>query len=55
MTNKLSEKDKKDWQDFLNSSEKLQAKDTDKSNNQITSGKKNFINPSLILRRGDNL
>ena len=36
MTNKLSNKDKKDWQDFLNSSEKLQAKDIDKSNNQIT-------------------
>ena len=39
MTNKLSEKDKKDWQDFLNSSEKLQAKDIDKSNIQITSEK----------------
>ena len=36
MTNKLSDKDKKDWQDFLNSSEKLQVKDIDKSNNQIT-------------------
>ena len=36
MTNKLSNKDKKDWQDFLNSSEKLQVKDIDKSNNQIT-------------------
>ena len=39
MTNKLSEKDKKDWQDFLNSSEKLQAKDIDEINNQITSEK----------------
>ena len=29
MTNKLSEKDKKDWQKFLDSSEKLQAKDID--------------------------
>ena len=28
---------------------------TDFENNQITYGKKNFINPSLILRRGDNL
>ena len=27
MTNKLSEKDKKDWQNFLNSSEKLESKD----------------------------
>jgi len=36
LTNKLSDKDKKDWQDFLNSSEKLQVKDIDKSNNQIT-------------------
>ena len=39
MTNKLSEKDKKDWQDFLNSSEKLQVKDIDKSNISITSEK----------------
>ena len=31
MTNKLSEKDKKDWQKFLDSSEKLQAKDIDQS------------------------
>ena len=29
MTNKLSDKDKKDWQDFLNSSEKLDSKDVD--------------------------
>ena len=27
MTNKLSDKDKKDWQNFLNSSDKLQNKD----------------------------
>ena len=39
MTNKLSDKDKKDWQDFLKSSEKLQDKDIDKSNNQIISEK----------------
>ena len=39
MKNKLSEKDKKDWQDFLNSSEKLQVKDIDKSNISITSEK----------------
>ena len=31
LTNKLSEKDKKDWQKFLDSSEKLQAKDIDQS------------------------
>ena len=29
MTKKLSEKDKKDWQNFLNSSEKLDNKDKD--------------------------
>ena len=39
MTNKLSDKDKKDWQNFLNSSEKLQAKEEDKSNNQVISEK----------------
>tara|TARA_B100000886_G_scaffold13023_1_gene8442 strand:+ start:7619 stop:8032 length:414 start_codon:yes stop_codon:yes gene_type:complete len=37
LTNKLSEKDKKDWQDFLDSSEKLQSKDADQINNQIIS------------------
>ena len=31
MTNRLTDKDKKDWQDFLNSSEKLQSKDIDQS------------------------
>ena len=31
MTNKLSDKDKKDWQDFLNSSEKLDIKDVDQT------------------------
>ena len=39
MTNKLSDKDKKDWQNFLNSSEKLQAKEEDKLNNQAISEK----------------
>ena len=29
MTDKLSDKDKKDWQDFLDSSEKLENKDQD--------------------------
>ena len=37
MTNKLSDKDKKDWQDFLDSSEKLQSKDVDQLENQIIS------------------
>ena len=37
MTNKLSDKDKKDWQKFLDSSEKLQNKDLDQLNNQIIS------------------
>ena len=31
MTNKLSDKDKKDWQEFLNSSEKLDSKDVDQT------------------------
>ena len=37
LTNKLSDKDKKDWQDFLDSSEKLQSKDVDQLKNQIIS------------------
>ena len=37
MTNKLSDKDKKDWQDFLDSSEKLQSKDIDQLKNQLIS------------------
>ena len=39
MTNKLSDKDKKDWQDFLDSSEKLQSKDEVQLKNQIISEK----------------
>ena len=34
MTNKLSDKDKKDWINFINSSEKLQSKDLEQSNNR---------------------
>ncbi len=37
MTNKLSDKDKQDWQNFLNSNEKIQNKEVDKLNNQIIS------------------
>ena len=37
LKNKLSDKDKKDWQNFLESSEKIQDKDIDQSNNQIIS------------------
>ena len=37
MTNKLSDKDKKDWQNFLDSSEKLHSKDLDQINNEIIS------------------
>ena len=37
MTKKLSDKDKKDWQNFLESSEKLQSKDVDQLKNQIIS------------------
>tara|TARA_B100001027_G_C16038725_1_gene228894 strand:- start:20 stop:433 length:414 start_codon:yes stop_codon:yes gene_type:complete len=34
LTNKLSNKDKKDWQNFLNSSEKLLSKDIDQTTNK---------------------
>ena len=34
MTKKLSDKDKKDWQNFLKSSEKLENKDKEKIENQ---------------------
>ena len=37
MTNKLSEKDKKDWQKFLDSSEKLHNKDVNQVNKKIIS------------------
>ena len=37
MTNKLSDKDKKDWQKFIDSSKKIQSKDVDQVNNQIIS------------------
>jgi len=37
LTNKLSDKDKKDWQNFLDSSEKLKSKDVDQLSNQIIS------------------
>ena len=36
MTNKLSDKDKKDWQNFIDSSDKIQSKDIDHQlNNKI--------------------
>ena len=34
MTNKLSDKDKKDWRNFINSTEKLQSKDLEQPNDQ---------------------
>ena len=37
MTNKLSDKDKKDWQKFLKSSDKLHNKDVDQVNSRIIS------------------
>ena len=37
LKNKLSDKDKKDWQNFLDSSEKLQSKDLDQINNDLIS------------------
>ena len=37
MTNKLTDKDKKDWQNFIDSSDKIQSKDIDHPlNNKIT-------------------
>ena len=39
MTNKLSNKDKKDWQNFLDSTEKLHSKDLDRLNNEVISEK----------------
>tara|TARA_B100000683_G_C12370486_1_gene506934 strand:+ start:522 stop:935 length:414 start_codon:yes stop_codon:yes gene_type:complete len=39
LTNKLSNKDKKDWKNFLDSSEKLQVKDVDQLNNEVISEK----------------
>ena len=35
MTNKLSDKDKKDWINFINSSEKLQSKDLEQANDRV--------------------
>ena len=35
MTNKLSDKDKKDWINFINSSKKLQSKDLEQANNRV--------------------
>ena len=46
MTKKLSEKDKKDWQNFLNSSEKLDNKDKD------ASSKKKRIEEKIIDLHG---
>ena len=37
LTNKLTDKDKKDWQNFLDSSEKLEIKEFDQVNNKIIS------------------
>ena len=37
MKNKLSDKDKKDWQNFLNSSERIQSKDLEQTNDQTIS------------------
>ena len=35
MTNKLSDKDKKDWKNFINSSEKLQSKDLEQPYDRV--------------------
>ena len=39
MTNKLSDKDKKDWQNFINSSKRLENKDKDKDKDQLNNRK----------------
>ena len=39
LDNKLSDKDKKDWINFINSSEKIQSKDLEQPNDQIISEK----------------
>ncbi len=35
MTNKLSDKDKKDWQNFINSSEKLKSKEPEQADDKL--------------------
>tara|TARA_Y100001958_G_C20733644_1_gene225368 strand:- start:44 stop:457 length:414 start_codon:yes stop_codon:yes gene_type:complete len=37
LTNRLSDKDKKDWENFINSSEKIQSKDIENLNDRIIS------------------
>ena len=37
MTNRLTDKDKKDWKNFIDSHEKLQSKDIEQLNNRIIS------------------
>ena len=37
MTSRLSDKDKKDWKNFIDSSEKIQSKDIEQINNRIIS------------------
>ena len=37
MTNRLTDKDKKDWKNFIDSPEKLQSKDIEQLNNRIIS------------------
>ena len=37
MTNRLTDKDKKDWKNFIDSSEKLQSKDIEQLNDRIIS------------------
>ena len=44
MNKKISEKDKKDWQDFLNSTDKLENKDQ-----KISSSPKGYIERSIDL------
>ena len=44
MTKKISDKDKKDWENFINSSERLENKDTEYSNE-----KKQFVQKTIDL------
>jgi len=44
LTKKISDKDKKDWENFINSSERLENKDTEYSNE-----KKQFVQKTIDL------
>ena len=53
MTNKLSDKDKKDWQNFLESSEKLDNKDKETRDHQNRIGEKVIDLHGLTLQEAN--